>query len=108
MADDFNTFENSFENDELILEEQHIIIRIDKRNARKSISYVEDWNLTIDELKNHLKKLKTKYGCNGSVKTKNVNGKNIIVFQLQGDKRTELINYLQDQGIEKTNLTIIG
>lgn len=108
MADEFNNFENTFDDQEVTFEEEKIIIRIDKRNARKSISYIEGWNLELDELKKHLKSLKTKLGCNGTVKNKKVNGNDTIIFQLQGDKRNELLEYLTKQGINESNITIIG
>ena len=109
MADEFNNFENTFdEQEEVIFEETKIIIRIDKRNARKSISYVEGWNLELDELKKHLKTLKTKLGCNGAVKNKKVNGSDTIIFQLQGDKRNDLMEYLTSLGINQSSITIIG
>lgn len=106
MSDEFNNFENIFNNDEITFNDEKIIIRIDKRNARKSISYIEGWNLEFNELKEHLKKLKIKLGCNGSVKNKKAT--NTVVFQLQGDKREELIEYLTNQGINRNNITIIG
>jgi len=88
----------------LDLADKKITIRIDKRNARKCISYIEGWDLTLDELKEHLKKMKTSYGCNGTVKE--VDDK--IIFQLSGDKRDEITKYLITQGIDKKNLCIIG
>lgn len=105
--DDFDTFDNI---DEGILDikETKIIIRIDKRNARKSITYIENWNLDIEELKIHLKNLKIKLGCNGCVKKTNIDNKEVIIFQLQGDKKDELIKYLIENNIKESNITIIG
>lgn len=108
MDDDFDNFEDAFEEEQMTFENRKITIRVDKRNARKSISYVEGWSLDLSELKNHLKILKSKLGCNGSVKSKKINGEDTIVFQLQGDKRNELVDYLEKQGIEKSCITIIG
>lgn len=105
--DSFNEFNNIEENNNL--EEDKIVIRIDKRNARKCISYVEGWNLSLSELKEHLKTLKTKSGCNGSVKEKkNEDGSKSVVFQLSGDKRYVLENYLLEHGIKEENINIIG
>ena len=108
MDDDFDTFDNFNEEDDITCENKNVIIRIDKRNARKSISYIEDWNLNFDDLKDHLKKLKSKLGCNGSIKKKIVDEKEVIIFQLQGDKRRELINYLVDNGVDNNKITVIG
>ena len=100
------SFDNFATQQEQILDlaEKKITIRIDKRNAKKCISYIEGWDLTLDELKEHLKKMKTSYGCNGAVKE--VDDK--IIFQLSGDKRDEITKYLITQGIDKKNLYIIG
>lgn len=109
MDDEFDTFDNFNEEETTFsCESKNVIIRIDKRNARKSISYVEEWNLDLSELKEHLKNLKNKLGCNGSVKKKMIDGKSVIVFQLQGDKRKELKSYLIECGINSEKITIIG
>lgn len=108
MGDEFDNFDETFNNEEVSFEEEKIIIRIDKRNARKSISYVEGWNLEIKELKTHLKTLKKKLGCNGTVQVKKINNIDTIIFLLQGDKRYELINYLVKEGINENNITVIG
>jgi translation initiation factor SUI1 len=99
----FDNFANQQEVS-LDLADKKITIRIDKRNARKCISYIEGWDLTLDELKNHLKKMKTSYGCNGTVKEND----DKIIFQLSGDKRDEITKYLISNGIEKKNINIIG
>lgn len=104
LMDEFDTFETTDNNTFDIIEEK-IVIRIDKRNARKSTSIVEGWNIEKDEMKLHLKKLKTSLGCNGSIK-KDENDKNLII--LQGDKRCELINYLISNNIEESNITVVG
>lgn len=101
--DDFNNF-GSEQNDSLKISENKITIRVDKRNARKSISYIENWNLNITELKEHLKKMKQSYGCNGSVKMSG----DEIVFQLSGDKRDEITKYLLNLGMSEENIVIIG
>lgn len=102
--DDFDSFDTNQENT-FDVEEQKITIRIDKRNARKSTSVIEGWNIEKDEMKVHLKKLKTSLGCNGSIK-KDVNDNNVII--LQGDKRCELLNFLINLGIDENNITIVG
>jgi len=81
-----------------------ITIRIDKRNAKKSTTTIENWNLPITELKTHLKKLKTTHGCNGSVKEKNGE----IIFKLSGDKRDEVINFLKETGVSEKDINVIG
>jgi len=98
--EEIDEFETNFEN----LTPMKITIRIDKRNARKSITYIENWEIDFDELKKHLKELKTKHGCNGSVKKSD----DEIKFQLSGDKRDEVVKYLVNQGISEKDINIIG
>lgn len=106
--DDFDTFDDVV-NNTMEFTEHKIVIRVDKRNARKSITYLEGWNLDINELKIHLKNLKNKLGCNGSVKKKTIDGNEVIVFQLQGDKKMDLAKYLiNEQNIKSQNISVIG
>lgn len=100
MDEEFDIFEEK----EIQFEDNEIIIRIDKRNAKKSTTLIENWNIPIDELKQHLKTLKTKLGCNGSVKNKD----DEIKFQLQGDKKYEVIEYLKNNGINESKIKVIG
>lgn len=101
--DDFDTFETN-EINTFDIVDQKIVIRIDKRNARKATSTIEGWDIDKDEMKIHLKKLKTSLGCNGSIKKDNDNN----VLLLQGDKRHELIKYLTSENIDIKNITIVG
>ena len=81
-----------------------LVIKVDKRNARKNITYLTGWELEIDDLKAHMKNIKKKYGCNGSVKKK----VNKIIFLLQGDKSKELIEYLKTEHISDNNIKLIS
>ena len=105
--DDFDTFDE-VEEQSFDISERKLVIRVDKRNARKAITYIEEWDLDIEEMKQHLKKLKTTLGCNGSVKNKTIDGNKVVIFQLQGDKRVELMKYLIENGIKENNITVIG
>lgn len=106
---DFDTFESDNENEiNFDISNTKVVIRIDKRNARKSITYLEGWEVEFNILKEHLKILKTKLGCNGSVKRKLIDNSSRVVFQLQGDKRNELLSYLVENDVDENNIEIIG
>lgn len=99
-----------FNNDEIdnINEiDNNIDIELKKRGAKKSNTYIKNWNLSKSELKEHLKKLKQKLGCNGSIKNENCEGKKFIVH-LQGDKREIVKDYLISIGEKESNITIHG
>jgi translation initiation factor 1 (eIF-1/SUI1) len=97
---DFDNFEETTEKD---LCSNKLEIRVVK-NGRKSVTYLDGWELGMDELKVHMKELKKKHGCNGSVKEKN--GK--VVFMLQGDKSYELIEYLKKVGINEGDIKLVS
>lgn len=86
---------------------EHIHITIFKP-GKKAKTVVTGWqNHTIDELKTHLKTLRSKLGCSGSVKldkeTQQIN------FMLFGDQRIVMRTYLMDQmGFSADQITIHG
>ena len=89
-----NPFDDNFEEDEFTGLSK-IDVRLHKR-GRKSNTYVENWNLTKEELKTHLKTLKKTLGSNGSLKKNDkVEG---WVLHLQGDRRNDVKSYLIDVG----------
>jgi len=99
--DPFNfNYENNFQNNEDFCE---IIIWLEKR-GRKSNTYMTGWNLSKNDLKEHLKNLKKKFGCNGSIKNKKKNNNTILLFHLQGDWQNKLEKYLISQGINNNNI----
>lgn len=109
----FDTYdENENINNGFEVEENNIVLRRVKRNRKKCITYIEGWNKSIEELKEHLQVLKRKYGCNGAVKktTEEVEGvkKEKIVFQLSGDMVEFVSSYLLENGIKQSELNIIG
>ena len=72
-----------------------------EQNGRKKNTYVSGWNISNDELKEHLKYIKKKSACNGSIKEIKRNENNIKVLQLQGEHLVFLNNYLIQNGITK-------
>ena len=99
---DFDDFGDT--NTEKKFTKLELVIKVDKRNARKNITYLTGWELEIDDLKAHMKNIKKKYGCNGSVKKKD----DKIIFLLQGDKSKELIEYLKTENISDNNIKLIS
>lgn len=79
-------------------------------NGRKKNTYVSGWNLSDNELKDHLSIIKKKNGCNGTVKfvttLDNVNSTKVL--HLQGDHVDYLIKYLIDSGCTKDMIHVRG
>lgn len=85
-----------------ISEEVRIIIK--KRSAKKADTLVYGLKFSDSEFKEHLKKMKTSLGCNGSIKDEE--GKKIIF--LQGDKSYELSEYLKSLDIKVASISQIN
>ena len=103
-----NPFE---ENNELDITEIKLIEIWVEINGRKKNTYVAGWNLSELELKEHIKLIKKKNGCNGTLKELIANGKNsetIKVIQLQGDHVDYLKTYLKEQDIDQNLIRIRG
>ena len=82
------------------------IIIYSHRQGRKKNTYIIDWNISKDELKNHLKNLKRKHGCNGSIKIINFQGDDKEALHLQGEWKKEVEQYLLSVDIDKNNIEI--
>ena len=79
--------------------------------GKKKNTYIIGWNITESELKDHIKIIKKKIGCNGTLKELSMNGdKNILIkaIQLQGDHCDFIKNYLIDQNIDDNIIRIKG
>ena len=92
---EFNTFDL---ND---IDATDVIIKLVSR-GRKCTTNVYGWKLTKQELKNHLKKLKTANGCNGTIKEDD--SENYIL--LQGNLIEIVKNYLIENGVDENDITI--
>lgn len=73
--------------------------------GRKKITFLTGWNINNEELKDHMKNIKKKNGCNGTIKTLEDNKTEI---QFQGDLVDFLKDYLVKSGIEPNNIIIKG
>ena len=81
-----------FENEK----KQNIVhIRIQQRNAKKTITTIEGLDTSID-LKKLVKYIKKKFNCNGSIIKTVVD---IDIIQLQGDQRENIKNFLIKENI---------
>tara|TARA_B100001559_G_scaffold215107_1_gene180366 strand:+ start:413 stop:721 length:309 start_codon:yes stop_codon:yes gene_type:complete len=81
-----------FENEK----KQNIVhIRIQQRNAKKTITTIEGLDTSID-FKKIVKYIKKKFNCNGSI-IKTVD--DIDIIQLQGDQRENIKNFLIKENI---------
>ena len=77
-----------------------------EQRGRKSDTYVYGWNINDDELKNHLKIIKKKKGCNGSIKEITRESNPIKVMQLQGNVKDFIISYLRDNGVDNDDIKV--
>jgi translation initiation factor SUI1 len=79
-------------------------------NGRKKNTYVSGWTIPDDQLKEHLKSIKKKNGCNGTIKEvpNETNSELVKVIQLQGDHSDYINQYLVQNGVEQGNIHIKG
>ena len=103
--DDNNINFDDNKNINISFEETKIII-YSERNGRKSNTYIIDWDISKESMKSHLKNLKKKYGCNGTIKTKMFQGENKEVLHLQGELKSEVKEYLISKEIEEDNIEV--
>ena len=71
---------------------------------RKKNTYITGWNISEQEIKDHLKYIKKKIGCNGTVKIIDNNS----TILLQGNHCTFIQKYLIEQGIDIDTINIKG
>ena len=93
-------------NDENLCFEDNIITISKNRRGRKINLFISDWNITKDEMKEHLKNLKKSLGCNGSIKTETIEGVEKCVLHLQGDHTDKIKEYLINNNIDKSKINI--
>ena len=101
-----NPFEEEFSNE---LEKKLSLIEIwVETNGRKKNTFISGWGLTDSELKEHIKIIKKKNGCNGSLKEYNNNDIMIKVIQLQGDHSDYMHEYLLNHDIDESLIKMKG
>jgi translation initiation factor 1 (eIF-1/SUI1) len=104
-----NPFDNLEDNNTTLSFTNDINIWCDIYKGKKN-TYISDWNINDDELKNHIKIMKKTYACNGSLKEleNSIDNTQTKVVQLQGDHRKSIAEYLEKQGIDKTHIKVKG
>lgn len=99
---------NDFTNDILEdIDNKKIHLRIQKRNARKCITFIHGICEIYDKekLKSILKELKKQLSCNGSITQSDEE----IVMKFSGDHRDDIKEYLLNKlNIDETNITVHG
>lgn len=91
--DPFNT------SNEITFDEDNIVTLTIESRGRKSNCYITGLPFEKDVLKEHLKTLKKKFGCNGSVKNFTVDNVEMLAIHLQGQHRDKIIEYFESQSI---------
>lgn len=97
MVDTMASFGTNMPNDfEESTVTNYVHIRMQQRNKRKCLTIIEGIPEDID-LKKILRYFKKTYSCNGTIVNNEENNEKII--QLTGDKRDEVAEFLQEEGI---------
>lgn len=104
-----NPFEDILTNDNTNTKQTLIEIWVEA-NGRKKNTYVSGWDIPEEQLKEHLKTIKKKNGCNGTIKEiPNETGTQLIkVLQLQGDHSEYINEYLVSHNVDTNNIRIKG
>ena len=77
-----------------------------EERGRKADTYIYGWDIDDETLKSHLKTIKKKKGCNGSIKEIVKETGLIKVMQLQGNVKDFVISYLKENDISEDNIKI--
>ncbi len=79
-------------------------------NGRKKNTYVSGWDISDEQLKDHLKTIKKKNGCNGTIKEmpNETNTQLLKILQLQGDHSKYINQYLITNNVPPNNIHIKG
>ena len=103
-----NPFEDTSNNDINTVETQ--IEMWVETNGRKKNTYISGWNIPDEQLKDHLKTIKKKNGCNGTIKEiPDESSSNLIkILQFQGDHSDFVKQYLINTGVDKSSIRIKG
>jgi translation initiation factor 1 (eIF-1/SUI1) len=97
-----NPFEDKINED--IINDFFIEIWLES-TGRKKNTFISGWNIQEKELKEHIKFIKKKNGCNGTIKDKMKENSQTII-QLQGNHIEYMKKYLIDIGI--ANIRVKG
>jgi translation initiation factor 1 (eIF-1/SUI1) len=99
LFEDINDIKNTFD--------EYIDIWVEV-NGRKKNTYAINWNISDGQLKEHLRTIKRKNGCNGTIKEV-INGTaSTKAMQLQGDHAQYLRQYMVTNGVDASLIRIKG
>jgi translation initiation factor 1 (eIF-1/SUI1) len=79
-----------------------------EENRKKKNTFISGWNLSDVLLKEHIKIIKKKKGCNGTLKILEDNNITKKVILLQGDHISYIKTYLIEQDINSNDIHIRG
>ena len=104
-----NPFEDILTNDNTNTKQTLIEIWVEA-NGRKKNTYVSGWDIPEEQLKEHLKTIKKKNGCNGTIKeiSNETSAQLLKVLQLQGDHSEYINEYLVSHNVDTNNIRIKG
>ena len=116
--DDNNTPFETTGQTQSMLEKKQTFIEIWKEDlGRKKNTYVSGWDISDSEIKEHIKTIKKKNGCNGTLKDIQLpgsnpddtsNSKKIKVIHLQGDFLDYMKEYLIIHGCKIEQIKMKG
>lgn len=101
----FELINNSTQDDTNNIFTDKIEIWTEDRGS-KCDTYIYGWNISVDTLKAHLKNIKKKNGCNGSIKDIDKDTGKHKILHLQGNHKDYIVSYLKEQGIDPDNIKI--
>jgi len=103
-----NPFDEIEDNEIQIKETKFIEIWMES-TGRKKNTFISGWCLSDVELKEHIKIIKKKTSCGGTLKEiENDDGESYNIIQLQGNHIDYVRSYLKDQNIDSDLIKIKG
>jgi translation initiation factor 1 (eIF-1/SUI1) len=101
-----NPFQDNIQD---FLKTSNVTIWVETNGSKKN-TYISGWNITDIQLKDHLKIIKKKNGCNGCIKLLPNESNNGFVntIQLQGDHIDFIKDYLIKNDVLEENIRIKG
>lgn len=94
-----------FNSTELNITNKEIIITKTNR-GRKTNLFISGWKIDNEARKEHLKNLKKKLGCNGSIKQELIEGTEETVIHLQGNHTEKVVNYIKENADNMYSINI--
>ncbi len=103
----FHMETNNFMADAAAMLNKKKITIMGSSRGRKADTYIVNWDIPEEEMKVHLKKMKQDFGCNGSIKKVEYEGKEVTGLHLQGDKIKLVEAYLKKLNIKDLDVKMI-